>query len=141
MDRITSKIESILFVAGEPVLLSELCRDYLLIGSLLLLGSIFAGKATDKLGAPLLLLFLGIGLLCGERISFTDSSALSLLGELALVFILFSGGLDTKYADIRPIAVRGGILATSLPQTRRGLTLLSQLCRDPAVRVRNAEEA
>ena len=64
--------------------------NYLLIGSLLLLGSIFAGKATDKLGAPLLLLFLGIGLLCGQRISFTDSSALSLLGELALVFILFS---------------------------------------------------
>ena len=30
---------------------------------------------------------------------------------------------------------------TSLPQTRRGLTLLSQLCRDPAVGVRNAEEA
>ena len=29
----------------------------------------------------------------------------------------------------------------SLPQTRRGLTLLSQLCRDPAVGVRNAEEA
>ena len=86
--------------------------NYLLIGSLLLLGSIFAGKATYKLGAPLLLLFLGIGLLCGERISFTDSSALSLLGELALVFILFSGGLDTKYADIRPVAVRGGILAT-----------------------------
>ena len=26
MDRITSKIESILFVAGEPALLSELCR-------------------------------------------------------------------------------------------------------------------
>ena len=30
---------------------------------------------------------------------------------------------------------------TSLPQTRRGLTLLSQLCRDPAVGVRNAGEA
>ena len=29
----------------------------------------------------------------------------------------------------------------SLPQTRRGLTLLSQLCRDPAVGVRNGEEA
>ncbi len=86
--------------------------NYLLIGSLLLLGSIFAGKATHKIGAPLLLLFLGIGLLCGEKISFTDSAALSLLGELALVFILFSGGLDTKYADVRPVAVRGGVLAT-----------------------------
>ena len=85
--------------------------NYLLIGSLLLLGSIFAGKATHKIGAPLLLLFLGIGLLCGEKISFTDSTALSLLGELALVFILFSGGLDTKYADVRPVAVRGGVLA------------------------------
>lgn len=86
--------------------------NYLLLGSLLLLGSIFAGKATDKLGAPLLLLFLGIGLLCGEKITFTNSSALSLLGELALVFILFSGGLDTKYGDIRPVAIRGSILAT-----------------------------
>lgn len=87
-------------------------ENYLLLGSLLLLGSIFAGKATYKIGAPLLLLFLGIGLLCGEKIAFTDSAALSLLGELALVFILFSGGLDTKYADIRPVAVRGSILAT-----------------------------
>lgn len=86
--------------------------NYLLLGSLLLLGSIFAGKATYKIGAPLLLLFLGIGLLCGEKISFTNSAALSLLGELALVFILFSGGLDTKYADIRPVAVRGSVLAT-----------------------------
>ena len=86
--------------------------NYLLLGSLLLLGSIFAGKATYKIGAPLLLLFLGIGLLCGEKITFTNSSALSLLGELALVFILFSGGLDTKYADIRPVAARGSILAT-----------------------------
>lgn len=86
--------------------------NYLLLGSLLLLGSIFAGKATYKIGAPLLLLFLGIGLLCGEKITFTDSASLSLLGELALVFILFSGGLDTKYADIRPVAVRGSILAT-----------------------------
>lgn len=86
--------------------------NYLLIGSLLLLGSIFAGRATYKLGAPLLLLFLGIGLICGEKISFTDSAILSLVGELALVFILFSGGLDTKYADIRPVVVRGGVLAT-----------------------------
>ena len=29
---------------------------------------------------------------------------------------------------------------SSIPQTRRGLTLLSQLCRDPAIRVRNGEE-
>lgn len=86
--------------------------NYLLIGSLLLLGSIFASKATYKIGAPLLLLFLGIGLLCGEKIAFSDSSVLSLVGELALVFILFSGGLDTKYKDIKPVIARGGILAT-----------------------------
>lgn len=87
-------------------------ENYLLIGSLLLLGSIFASKATYKIGAPLLLLFLGIGLVCGEKIAFTDSAMLSSIGELALVFILFSGGLDTKYADVRPVIARGGILAT-----------------------------
>lgn len=86
--------------------------NYLLLSSLLLLVSIFASKASYKIGAPLLLLFLGIGLFAGQKITFDNSELTSLVGELALVFILFSGGLDTKYKDIRPVAISGMVLST-----------------------------
>lgn len=86
--------------------------NYLFIFSMLLIASIFASKASYKIGAPMLLLFLGIGLLAGQKISFGNTETMSLVGELALVFILFSGGMDTKFGDIRPVVARGVALST-----------------------------
>lgn len=60
----------------------------------------------------MLLLFLGIGLLAGQEIKFEDTGATNLIGELALVFILFSGGMDTKFRDIRPVVAQGVLLST-----------------------------
>ena len=84
--------------------------NYLLIFSILLFASILASKASYKIGAPMLLLFLGIGILAGQEVSFENTQTTSLVGELALVFILFAGGLDTKFRDVRPVMAQGVIL-------------------------------
>lgn len=87
----------------------------LAIASLLLLG-VFASKASYKLGVPALLLFLGIGMLAGSEgiggIAFDDPHAAQLLGIVALTYILFAGGLDTRWQSIRPVVGAGAALAT-----------------------------
>jgi cell volume regulation protein A len=74
-----------------------------------------AGKASSRLGVPALLLFLGVGMLCGSDglgIQFEDNHIAQNIGTIALCIILFSGGLDTKIAEIRPIIAQGVLLAT-----------------------------
>ncbi|MDD2302903.1 MAG: cation:proton antiporter, partial [Eubacteriales bacterium] len=78
----------------------------LLIGSLLILVSIGVARLSENLGVPSLLLFLGIGMLAGSEglggIYFDDAHIAQSVGVLALVFILFAGGLDTKWSEVRP---------------------------------------
>jgi cell volume regulation protein A len=87
----------------------------LLFLSVLFLVSLFATKAGTKLGVPVLLLFLGVGMMFGTDgfgFEFEHYEAAQTIGTVALCIILFSGGLDTKYNDIRPVAAQGIILAT-----------------------------
>jgi potassium/hydrogen antiporter len=88
---------------------------FLLIVGLLLGLSIVATRTTSRFGVPALLLFLGIGMLAGSegpgRINFSDYQLAQTVGVVALVFILFSGGLDTNWTAIRPIFVQGLVLA------------------------------
>lgn len=89
--------------------------NILLIGSILLFISILAGKAGYRFGVPMLLLFLGVGMFFGSDglgIQFNNSAAAQFIGMMALSIILFSGGMDTKYSEIRPIAGPGIMLAT-----------------------------
>lgn len=90
-------------------------EEILLIASVILFFSIFAGKAGYRFGLPALLLFLGVGMLFGSDglgIQFSDPHIAQFVGMLALSIILFSGGMDTKIAEVRPIAAQGVILAT-----------------------------
>lgn len=87
----------------------------LLIASVILFFSIFAGKAGYRFGLPALLLFLGVGMLFGSDglgIQFSNPNAAQFIGMLALSIILFSGGMDTKISEVKPIAPQGVILAT-----------------------------
>lgn len=90
--------------------------NILLIGSLLLLISVIAGKTTNKLGVPTLIFFLIVGVLAGSEgiggINFDDAAVAQLIGITALNFILFSGGLDTHWQSIKPILWRGVSLST-----------------------------
>ncbi len=85
-------------------------------GSILLISSIVASKTSFKLGIPTLILFLAIGMLAGSegigKIYFNDPHIAEILGVLALNFILFSGGLDTKWESVKPIIWRGVSLST-----------------------------
>jgi potassium/hydrogen antiporter len=91
-------------------------ENILLVGSLLLILSIIASKTAGKAGIPVLLLFLGVGMLAGTdgigKIAFDDPGAAQFLGILALTYILFSGGLDTKWQTIKPVLKPGLLLST-----------------------------
>jgi cell volume regulation protein A len=83
----------------------EASHHLILLGSALVLLSIFAGVFSARFGAPLLLVFLGLGILAGEEgpggIQFRDFHAAYLIGSIALAIILFDGGLRTDPKDVR----------------------------------------
>lgn len=91
-------------------------ENILLVGSLLLLISIIAGKASFRFGIPTLILFLVIGMLAGSDgilgIQFDDPKIAQFIGIVSLNFILFSGGLDTDWGTIKPIFWQGFSLST-----------------------------
>lgn len=90
-------------------------EEVLLISSIILFISILAGKAGFRVGLPALLLFLGIGMLFGSDglgLQFSNPHIAQFIGMIALSIILFSGGMDTKLSEIKPIASQGVILAT-----------------------------
>src|SRR3989337_3417072 len=91
-------------------------ENILLIGSLLLFLSIIASKTSFKLGIPTLILCLVVGMLAGSDgpggIYFNDPHLAQLLGVVALTFILFSGGLETKWESVKPILWMGITLST-----------------------------
>jgi potassium/hydrogen antiporter len=90
--------------------------NILLIGSILLFISLFAGKTSYKVGVPILLFFMVIGMLSGSEgiggIYFDNPSIAQFIGIVALNFILFSGGLDTDWQLIKPIVWQGITLST-----------------------------
>jgi len=87
-----------------------------LIGSILLFISLIAGKTSYKFGVPVLILFLGIGMLAGSDgiggIYFDNPKTAQFIGIVALNFILFSGGLDTGWQTVKPILWQGITLST-----------------------------
>ena len=88
----------------------------LAIISILLIVSIIASKASVRLGVPSLLLFLFIGMLAGSQglvgMSLHNPKIAQYVGIVALVFILFSGGIETRWESVRPVLGEGIALAT-----------------------------
>jgi cell volume regulation protein A len=88
----------------------------LVAASILLLLSVAASKASAKLGIPALLMFLVLGMLAGSDgpggIYFDNALIAQSLGVVALALILFSGGLDTEWASVRPVLWHGLALST-----------------------------
>lgn len=89
--------------------------NILLIGSILLFASILISKAGLRLGIPTLLLFLGVGMIFGSNgfgIQFSNPDTVQFIGVIALSIILFSGGMETSFKEIKPILGQGIVLAT-----------------------------
>jgi len=88
---------------------------FLLIASILLFFSLIVGKSGYRFGVPVLLLFLFIGFAAGSDglgLQFGSPKIAQYIGVFALNIILFSGGMDTRFSEIKPIAVKGIVLAT-----------------------------
>lgn len=90
---------------------------YVLIGaSILLLISVLASKISDRFGVPALLLLLVLGMLAGSDgfggIYFDDPALAQFISIIALVLILFSGGLGTEWDEVRPVLKEGLLLST-----------------------------
>ena len=90
-------------------------ENILLIGSILLFVSIVVSKTGYRFGIPTLLVFLLVGMLVGSDglgLQFHDAGEAQFIGMMALSIILFSGGMDTKYSDIKPVLPQGILLST-----------------------------
>ncbi|MEW5862496.1 MAG: potassium/proton antiporter [Pseudomonadota bacterium] len=83
----------------------EFWHTAILAGAVLLLVSIVASDISSRIGAPLLLVFLGLGMLAGEDgpggIRFDDFEISWAVGTLALAVIIFDGGLRTRRETFR----------------------------------------
>lgn len=88
----------------------------LVLGISLMIG-VIASKLSNRIGVPALVLFIGAGMLLGSDISgwiyFDNAEAAQLIGSIALVEILFQGGLETDWRHLRKVLLPSSVLATA----------------------------
>src|SRR5689334_10176036 len=88
----------------------------ILLGAVLVMAGILSSLLALRFGAPLLLVFLAIGMLAGDagpgHIEFADVRTTYLVGSVALALILFDGGLRTRFQSIRAVLAPSMLLAT-----------------------------
>ena len=88
----------------------------ILLGALLVLAGILSSLIALRFGAPLLLVFLIVGMLAGEGgpggLAFNDVGVTYVVGSIALALILFDGGLRTRFASFRNVLAPSVMLAT-----------------------------
>lgn len=90
-------------------------ENILLIGAVLIFCSIVISKTGYRFGIPTLLVFLVVGMLFGTDglgLEFDSAKETQFIGTMALSVILFTGGMDTKLKDIRPVLAQGMVLST-----------------------------
>ena len=81
-------------------------ENILLVLSVMIFISIAAGKAGFKYGIPGLLVFLAVGMAMGSDgigYAYDNYPQAQFIGMVALCVILFSGGMNTRYSDIKPV--------------------------------------
>jgi len=89
----------------------------ILLGAILVMAGILSSLLALRFGAPLLLIFLFIGMLAGDSgpggVAFDDVRTTYLVGSVALALILFDGGLRTRFQSIRAVLAPSMVLATA----------------------------
>ncbi len=97
----------------DPILLASIV---LAVGGALVIVSALLTKLGMRLGLPVGLLFLAVGMIAGEdglgKFDFNNYEAAYALGTLALVLILYFGGYSTKFSTVRHVLAPAGTLAT-----------------------------
>ncbi|MGB3378942.1 MAG: cation:proton antiporter, partial [Allopontixanthobacter sediminis] len=101
----------------------------LLLLGVLLLTTVLAGSLSSRFGMPALIGFLGLGMLAGVDgpggIAFDNFEVAQAVGMASLVFILFSGGLDTDWKDARRVAAPALVLASAGVMISAGIVAVS----------------
>lgn len=80
--------------------------------SVLLIIGVATTKFSSRLGLPSLVLFIGIGMLASQYIYFDNAKITQLVGILALIVILFEGGMQTKWKSMKKVLPSAASLAT-----------------------------
>jgi potassium/hydrogen antiporter len=92
-------------------------NDQILIGGAILVLAVASAVGTRRLRFPLLITFLGLGMLLGSEglggIYFDDAQLARSIGIVGLIAILFEGGLTTDWRDIRPVLAPASVLSTA----------------------------
>ncbi|MBG5882640.1 MULTISPECIES: potassium/proton antiporter [Providencia] len=104
-------------------------EQLILLSSILILLGIFSSKLSARLGLPMLVMFLFIGMLAGEdglgKITFDNVNVSYAVGSLALALILFDGGLQTSVKSIKLVWKPAFTLATVGVLITAGITGLA----------------
>src|SRR5690606_3161490 len=91
-------------------------ENIVLVGALLLFLSVLAGKTSYEFGVPVLIFFLGVGMLAGSEgiggIYFDDPKLAQFLGVISLTVILCTGGLSPQWTAVKPVRGQGVSLST-----------------------------
>jgi potassium/hydrogen antiporter len=97
----------------HPVLNTD---SFILLSAILFIVGVLTTRFSTRLGVPSLIFFILVGMVMGSDvlgIIYFDNAALTqLIGVVALVIILFEGGLQTNWKDVRPVIVPSLSLAT-----------------------------
>ncbi|SDP74529.1 potassium/proton antiporter, CPA1 family [Litchfieldia salsa] len=90
--------------------------SFILLVALLLIIGVISTKFSTRVGVPALVLFIAVGMLFGSDglglIHFDNPKLAQLIGVIALIVILFEGGLQTKWTAVKPVLVPSLSLAT-----------------------------
>lgn len=90
--------------------------SFILLAAILLIAGVLTTRFSTRLGVPSLILFILVGMVMGSDvlgIIYFDNAALTqLIGVVALVIILFEGGLQTSWKEVKPVIIPSLSLAT-----------------------------
>lgn len=86
----------------------------LIVGALIVFTCIFLNKVSSRLGIPVLLLFILLGVLLGwsDNVSLETTKRAGDICTVALIFIMFYSGFGTNWKSAKPVALESGLLAT-----------------------------
>ena len=89
--------------------------NVILVGAILIFVSILLSRFSSKYGIPTLLIFLVVGMIFGNDgfgLQFYNAGITQFIGIIALSIILFTGGMETEFKEIKPILSQGIVLST-----------------------------
>ena len=88
----------------------------ILFVSIVILACLVGNRISNRIGVPMLLIFIVLGMFFGSdgviRISFENFELAEQICSIALIFIMFYGGFNTKWKTARPVAVKAVLLST-----------------------------